>query len=120
MSERSKFYQDYPEQVSEFTEKVLEGLEDASFFINEGADYDITFRRMAILNLKNWISGETLSDFSDEEFTNVLNLSIRETNLESLRQKGLADCMEDENGEIKYFLTTSGKKELGTSGIKPD
>jgi hypothetical protein len=111
--QRSTFYEDYPESVSSFTEKLLEGLSEEKFFKVEGADYDITFRRFADLSFKKWLDGTEMEDFSEDEFSNALKFSIVESELNSMAIKGLLESIEDENGEARYFLTKKGKKEIG-------
>lgn len=109
---RSKHYNDYPASVSELTEKLLSVLEDEKFFLAEGADYDITFKRFADSCLNRWISGEDLENIPEDEFSNILNLSIIQSDLNGLAERGVLDVIEDENGEDKYFLTEKGKKEV--------
>jgi hypothetical protein len=109
----SKYYDDYPESVSSFTKKLLEGLDEEKFFEIEGADYDVTFRRFAELSLKKWVKGNEMEDFSEEEFSEVLKFSIAESELNSMTEKGLLGSMEDEHGETHYFLTERGKIEMG-------
>ena len=110
--ERSIHYNDYPETVSEITEKLLEGLDEEGFFKNEEADYDITFKRFAQFLLARWIKGEDLQEFTEEEFSKILNFSIVETDLEKLVERNLINWVEDENGDPLYFVTDHGKKIL--------
>ena len=110
---KSTFYDDYPESVSLFTEKLLEGLDEEKFFEIEGADYNITFKRFADLSLKKWVIGNEMEDFSEEEFSDALKFSIIESQLDAMTRKGLLGSIEDENGEARYFLTKKGKIEIG-------
>lgn len=110
---KSTFYDDYPESVSSFTEKLLEGLDEEKFFEIEGADYDVTFRRFADLSFKKWIDGTEMEDFSEDEFSDALKFSIIESQLNTMTRKGLLGSIEDENGEARYFLTKKGKLEIG-------
>jgi hypothetical protein len=110
---RSEHYGDYPQPVSELTEKLLDGLDEEKFFETEHADYDITFRRFADASLKKWIQGENMEDFTEDEFSQILRFSMVETDLERMSKKGLLDSIEDANGEAVYFLTDKGKKEVG-------
>lgn len=110
--ERSIHYDVYPDSVSELTEKLLEGLEEEGFFEKEGADYNITFKRFADSVFKNWISGENLENITEEEFTQILNLSIIQSDLEGLRNRGVLETIDNEEGEPLYFLTEKGKCEM--------
>lgn len=110
--EKSLYYDDYPVSVSELTEKLLEGLEEEGFFEKEGADYNITFKRFADSVFKNWIKGEELENISEEEFTGILNLSIIQSDLQGLTDRGVLDTIENEEGEPMYFLTEKGKTEM--------
>lgn len=105
-------YDVYPNSVSELTEKLLEGLEEEGFFEKEGADYNITFKRFADSVFKNWLSGEDLENISEEEFSQILNLSIIQSDLESLRDRGVLETIENDEGEPMYFLTDKGKGEM--------
>lgn len=109
---RSEHYDDYPKPVSELTEKLLDGLEEENFFETERADYNITFRRFADSSLRKWIKGEDMEDFTEEEFSQILRLSMVESDLTRMSEKGLLDSIEDENGESMYFLTEKGKIEI--------
>jgi len=110
--EKSVHYDVYPNSVSELTEKLLEGLEEEGFFEKEGADYNITFKRFADSVFKNWLSGEDLENISEEEFSQILNLSIIQSDLESLRDRGVLETIENDEGEPMYFLTDKGKGEM--------
>ncbi len=116
---RSEHYENYPEPVSEITEKLLESLIEERFFEEEQADYNITFRRFAESALSKWIKGNDMDDFSEEEFSSILRYSIVESDLLRLNEKGLLDSMEDANGELVYFLTDKGKEEMSKSGKSP-
>lgn len=109
--ERSEHYENYPPSVSEITEKLLEGLKEEKFFEEEGADYNITFKRFADLGLSKWAKGNDMDDFTEEEFSSVLRFSIVESDLLRLNKKVFLDSMENAKGETVYFLTEKGKKE---------
>lgn len=106
------YYDVYPNSVSELTEKLLEGLEEEGFFEKEGADYDITFKRFADSVFKNWLSGEELENISEKEFSQILSLSIIQSDLEGLRSRGVLETIENDEGESMYFLTEKGKGEM--------
>jgi predicted transcriptional regulator len=110
--EKSVYYDVYPDSVSKLTEKLLEGLEEEGFFEREGADYNITFKRFADSVFKNWLSGEDLDSISEEEFSKILNLSIIQSDLEGLKNRGVLETIENEEGEPMYFLTEKGKGEM--------
>lgn len=110
--QRSPYYDDYPESVSEFVEKLLESLEEEGFFEKEGADYNITFGRFADSVLKKWVKGEDIESISEEEFVGILNLSIVQSDLQGLTERGVLDTIENEEGEPMYFLTEKGKIEM--------
>lgn len=110
---RSEHYGDYPQPVSELTEKLLDGLDEEKFFETEHADHDITFRRFADASLKKWIQGDDMNDFTEDEFSQILRFSMVETELDRMSKKGILDSIEDANGESVYFLTDKGKKEVG-------
>lgn len=109
---RSIHYETYPTSVADVTERLLEGLEEAEFFSKEEADYNVTFKRFADFFLGRWVNGQELEDFPEEEFSNILNRSIIESDMKRLSDRNLLDCIEDENGEIQYFVTEKGKKEI--------
>lgn len=109
---KSVYYDVYPNSVSELTEKLLEGLEEEGFFEKEGADYDITFKRFADSVFKNWLSGEELENISEKEFSQILSLSIIQSDLEGLRSRGVLETIENDEGESMYFLTEKGKGEM--------
>ena len=109
---RSTHYETYPSSVSDVTERLLEGLEEAEFFEKEGADYEVTFKRFADFFLTRWVNGEDMEDFPEEEFSDILNRSIIESDIKRLSDRKLLDCIEDERGETLYFVTEEGKKEM--------
>lgn len=111
--ERSVHYNFYPERVSDITEKILDELKNEKFFEQEDADYDITFKRFAEFFMTKWIRGEDLREISEEEFSSIIHSSIVESDLERLKAKNLLDCIEDENGEMLYFITKEGRETLG-------
>ena len=117
---RSIHYETYPTSVADVTERLLEGLEEAEFFAKEEADYNVTFKRFADFFLGRWVNGEELEDFPEEEFSNILNKSIIESDIKRLSDRNLLDCIEDEKGETLYFVTEKGKKEMEKLKSKSD
>lgn len=115
---KSIHYETYPESVSEVTERLLEGLKEAEFFEKEDADYNITFKRFADFFLQRWLRGEDLEDFPEDQFSKILNSSIIESDLLRLKDKDLLDCIENEDGEMLYFITEKGRKEV--ENYKPE
>lgn len=109
---RSIHYETYPSSVSDVTERLLEGLEEAEFFQKEEADYDVTFKRFADFFFTRWVNGEDMEDFPEEEFSDILNRSIIESDIKRLSERELLDSIEDESGETLYFVTEKGKREM--------
>lgn len=109
---RSIHYETYPSSVSDVTERLLEGLEEAEFFQKEEADYDVTFKRFADFFFTRWVNGEDMEDFPEKEFSDILNRSIIESDIKRLSERELLDSIEDESGETLYFVTEKGKREM--------
>jgi hypothetical protein len=110
--EKSIYYHDYPKSVSELADKIIESLEDDQFFEKEGASPDLTFKKFADAILPKWINGNMLDIFSDDEFASILNESIVESRVISLKERGFLDYIEDNEGKVHYFLTEQGREAI--------
>jgi hypothetical protein len=108
--EKSIHYPDYPKSVSNIADKIIESLIEDEFFEKEGACLDITFKKFAEAILPKWINGNIMDIFSDEEFSSILNKSIVESRVISLKERGFLDYIEDSDGKIHYFLTEQGRE----------
>ena len=107
--ERSTHYYNYPGQVSEITEKIIETLEEDNFFTKENISPDITFKKFADSILQKWINGNAMDIFIDDEFSDTLKMAMIESDISSLKERGFVDYIEDESGNPLYFLTERGK-----------
>ena len=108
--EKSIYYTDYPKSVSNIADKIIESLVEDEFFEKEGACPDVTFKKFAEAILPKWINGNIMDIFSDDEFSSILNESIVESRVISLKERGFLDYIEDSDGKIHYFLTERGKE----------
>lgn len=105
----------YPNSVSEFSGNLVEGLKEFGFFIEEpDVDPSILFKNFCEEFMPKWIEGKEPEDYleNEEVFQKVIIKSITESILTDLKEKGIVDSVEDENGEEVFFLTTEGKKEV--------
>lgn len=110
--------------ILEYTNKIIQSLDDAAY------DYDIDyfeeysdpvlgrkiFHRLlcetATRNLLEREDGDIMLD--SEQFMRCMRESVIRTSLETLRQKGLVDWIENENGDDVVFVTEKGK-DMGKS-----
>jgi len=113
--QKSIHYDNYPKQVSEVTEKIIETLEEDNFFRKENISPDITFKNFADNILQKWISGNVMDIFADDEFFDVLKMCMVESDVTSLKDRGFIDFIEDESGNPLYFLTEMGKQAVKES-----
>lgn len=109
---KSIHYYDYPKQVSEIAEKIVETLTEDNFFHLENISPEITFKKFAERILQKWINGDVLDIFNDDEFFETLKISMVESDIDSLVDRGFMDFIEDESGTPLYFLTEKGKKAI--------
>jgi predicted transcriptional regulator len=110
--EKSIYYQDYPKSISNVADKIIESLIEDEFFEKEGALVDVTFKKFADAILPKWINGNIMDIFSDDEFSSILNESIVESRVISLKERGFLDYIEDNEGKVHYFLTNQGKEAM--------
>jgi hypothetical protein len=102
----------YPNKVVERATKVANLLKENGFFedeeLNPEIAYKITIDKFSELFYPKWVSGDDEDfSYSDGEFEKVLTEIILDSVLESLKQKGIIDSIDD-----KHFLTEKGKEIL--------
>lgn len=111
----------YPTSVEEAIKKYTLILEEEGFF-NDDLEFPPNMEETAKTHLWN-ILGEVLMEkflngsedyiASPEEISRVIANTVVQTNLDSLMKENLIDGIENENGEMVYFLTEKGKKMNG-------
>ena len=108
----------FPEAIQDPLIKFTTILEEEGFFDNE-EDFPPDHIEQGKINLWN-ITGEELLGkfisgckdytFTEDEVTKILTTTIIQTNLDSLMADKLIDGIEDENGEMRYWMTEKGKE----------
>lgn len=108
----------FPDSVRDALNKLTIAVEEVGFF-DDPNEFPPEHKEQAKTNLWN-IAGEKLlckfivgsPDFllDEDEVNKILVNTIIQTNLDSLMEEKLIDGIEDENGEMKYWLTEKGKE----------
>ena len=111
--EKTKF----PLSVQERVEKFVQALEEDEFF-NDPLSFPPNSEEMAKIHLWNFVGEALLSRFiagsdemvTEDEMDKILMNTIIQTNLDSLMKDDLIDGIENEHGEMVYWVTDKGKK----------
>jgi hypothetical protein len=96
----------WPEAILEYVNAMLTAVDD---ILTEGnTSKDILRNELCSKVLPKYLSGE---DFilSEDEFSQAYTLAAIETSLQRLTGEGIVKCVENENGEMVYFLSEKGK-----------
>jgi len=106
----------YPKIVIDETNNFINSLKDINFFEENEIQIDSSIVDLVCKKLIiKFIDGEMSEDddvfdyFSEDELSNLLNEIILLGTLNSLREKGIIDSIENENNEELFFLTKEGK-----------
>jgi hypothetical protein len=114
----------YPDSVSEFSGNLVDVLEEFGFFVEEpDANPSILFKNFCEEFMPKWIEGKSPEEYLENEdaFQRVIVKSITESVLTDLKERGMVDSIEDENGEEVFFLTPIGKGEVESmNGLDPE
>ena len=105
----------YPDTVKEFMEESIKDLhyffENENFFITPEEGIKSYNEIVGPVAVKSWVeTGEVC--FDDEKIAQLLVKIITNCAINSMKEIGLVDSIEDENGEEVMWLTNKGK-ELG-------
>jgi len=107
----------YPKIVVDKTNEFVDVLNNINFFEENEVQVDFSIIDLICKKLvKKFIDGQLSDDeyvydyFSEEEISGLLHEIIVLGTLNSLREKGIIDCIENENNEEMFFLTKEGKK----------
>ena len=107
----------FPVQVQENINKFIDIIEETGFF-NDPLEIPQNYVDVAKTHMWNFVGEHYLQGFlngdenhvlSQEQATYILSLTIVQTNLDSLKDLGFIDGVENENGEMVYFTTEKGK-----------
>jgi len=101
----------YPQKIEEYSTIVANGFKD--WTIEQGSDPNklFTYIKDSVSEkvFKKWLNSEDII-LTESEAIECLNFAWTEYNLNSLKEKGLVDSIENENGEVVWFPTENGKK----------
>jgi hypothetical protein len=107
----------YPNIVSEKANDFIEILKDIDFFEENEIEIDSSIVNLICEKLiKKFIDGlisesdEVFDYFSEDEINSLLTEIITLSALNSLKDKGIIDSIENEHNEEMFFLTEEGKK----------
>lgn len=112
-------------EVLEYSSKIMQSMEETGqetgidFFLEEFSNPDLgreTFHQLVCETAtRNFLEREDGNIMLDgEQFMRCMQESIIRASLETLRQKGLVDWIENENGDEMVFVTEKGK-DMGNS-----
>jgi len=102
----------YPESVTSNAEKVYNVFaEDLITMTDRNAEF-CKLCGMEVINrylLPKFLNGEDLL-IDEDDVNKLFSMCIGNISIESLKEKGLIDTIEDEKGEEVIFLTKKGKE----------
>lgn len=108
----------FPESIQDALNKFTAIVDEMGFF-DDPNEIPPTHKEQGRVNLWN-TAGEELLDkffqgsadyiFTEDEVSKILVNTIIQTNLDSLMEDKLIDGIEDENGEMRYWMTDKGKE----------
>lgn len=101
----------YPEIVEQRINESIAILKSEDYLKENNIDEEVIKDLFGQIYLPKFIKGEKLI-LTIEEYESLIRESMAQSTLNSLMNKGLIDGIEDEHGEMVYFLTPKGK-ELG-------
>jgi len=111
----------YPESVVEISKRIYEVFEED---LVESSSQDkewcepIGMESINKFMLPKFIKGEELL-LTEQEAIDLYRMCLADISIASLKEKGLVDSIEDENGKEMIFLTEIGKSVQENSGYKP-
>jgi Fe2+ or Zn2+ uptake regulation protein len=98
----------YPNPIVEIVDKIIKTGAFEEFLNEEEIEVKYLKDSLSDLLLPKFIAGDELI-LSLEEIYDAINIASANSILNSLKDKGLIDSIEDE-GEEKFFLTQEGHK----------
>jgi len=104
--------ENYPEAVQEFVNATLDVFVVAG--LAGEVDMSIFEEELCKVALQKFLSGGEL-DWSEAEFIDTLNLSIAQSHIAYLKEKGYIDSIEDANGEEIVWATEKGKEIINST-----
>ena len=105
----------YPQKVEEYSKTICNHFK--TWAIEQEADperFSYHFNESLCKKVfPKWLNSENII-LTEIEIIECLNFAWVEYNLNSLKEKGLIDSFENENGEEVWFPTENGKKYANT------
>ena len=106
----------FPDSVQEQITKFVNALEEDQFF-DDPISFPPNSKEIAMIHLWNYVGEALLSKFitgsedliTEDEMDKILMNTVVQTNLDSLMKDGLIDGIENEDGEMVYWMTEKGK-----------
>lgn len=104
----------YQPIVIQEADNIIEGLTQTNFFKDYGIE-DKTYAKEYLLEilsekyLQNLLGEENDELFTEDEFTELLNVIVVGSLINELKEEGLIDSVSDSNDEEIFFLTDEGK-----------
>lgn len=96
----------YPEQVQEYVRGLSDSIHDE---FGEDIEKSLFEKHAAHKALGKFLTGEEIQ-LNEKDLGDVVSLAIAETILNSLKEKGLVDSLENESEEEIFFLTSKGQE----------
>ena len=114
-----------PPTVEEILNYLDISVTEGGFFDNP-SDFPPDYKEQGRANLwniaseivmKKFLAGNEDYTFSYEEMEKILTTTVIQTNLDSLMNDGNIDGIENEEGEMVYWLTEKGKQNVSNLGL---
>lgn len=101
----------WPKKVAVFTENLVDAaIEEGLLEEFPEIKREWLYEALCAPVFERFCNGHELFP-DEEEFTKAIAVATASSSMEYMKQLGLVDWIEDENGEEIIFLTEAGKKE---------
>lgn len=98
----------YPKHIEEYADKMIKvASEDPE--ANKDLDMDTFKKEICEKVLQKFLNNEDELRLSESEALDCVHYAIFQKAVKGLKEKGIVDTIEDENGEDIIFLTEKGK-----------
>lgn len=103
----------YPEHIVKYAADVIKAVEESEKEMNEfdsELDYQLLEDEIKEAALEKFLD-ESENDIilTESEFVDCYKIAVANKAIAGLKEKGMVNTIEDENGEILAFLTEKGK-----------
>jgi hypothetical protein len=105
----------YPQPVLDNVNSILETCEESELFSDSEVEVNKSILENLLLEsaLDKFLHNDGVFVWYEDEMEVIISEAIIYTAINNLRENGLVDSIEDENGEEVFWATEEGKKLIG-------